>query len=134
MEHNQRFFGVWELEPASCQYSMGVPPKSGKYEIQPEEDTLKFILSWSDEERPFLMEFTAIPDGEPHPFANPALADSMTVGYRDDNILESWSYKDDLCLGYSKRELIGDGSKMMVSQEVDTADGKLINRSIYRRV
>jgi len=134
MEHNKRFFGSWELDPASCKYEVGKPPLSGRYDIAPQGDLLKFTLSWSDAERPYQMEFTALPDGEPHPFENPALADTMTVGYKGDNLLESWNHKDETCLGYLKRELIGDGNKMMVSQEVETAGGKVVNRSIYNRL
>ena len=114
---------------------MGEPPKTGRYEIHEAGELIRFVLSWTDtESKPFQMEFTANPDGQPHPFENPALADSIQVGYQGETILESWSFKDGTTLGYAKRELIAGGAKMIVSQEVDTAEGKIVNRSTYRRL
>ena len=135
MIHNPAFFGTWELEPSSCQYAVGQPPQEGRYQIHAANDELRFVISWKDSGgHPNQMEFTALPDGQRHPFQNPALADAMQFGYKNTTILESWSFKDEKILGYTKREIINMGTKMIVTQEVETPTSKLINRATYKKL
>ena len=38
----RRFIGHWELDPASCDYKQGDPPKTGTYVIREDGDDLIF--------------------------------------------------------------------------------------------
>ncbi|MDT8446096.1 MAG: hypothetical protein RRB13_04290 [bacterium] len=133
MSQKNPFLGVWILDPNSCQYSMGEPPKSGRYEIREDGDKLIFTMGWVDaEDKPLEMSFAVLVDGEEHPFENPALADSTKYRYQSERILESWSYKDGRELGYSRRELNEAGTIMLVVQQVsDPNGGSLQNLATY---
>lgn len=134
-EQQNPFIGVWVLDPASCEYTMGEPPKTGRYEIKADGEKLVFIMNWSDaEDKPFEISFSVTPDDQEHPFENPAMADTTKYRYQNERILESWSYKDGKELGYARRELNEAGTIMLVVQQVnDPNGGALQNLATYHR-
>lgn len=44
------FLGTWELDPASCVYEGGPPPRSGTYVLSPIEGGIAFTVDWVDPE------------------------------------------------------------------------------------
>ncbi|OGG96537.1 MAG: hypothetical protein A2508_02175 [Candidatus Lambdaproteobacteria bacterium RIFOXYD12_FULL_49_8] len=135
MELGELFMGTWILDASYSQYEMGEPPQTGEYKIERQGERLLFIVHWRDHlGQPFDLRYGGIADGQTHPFENPNLASEMRLGFDGERILESWSYKDGQELGYAKRELIGSGDIMIVTQEAPMADGRRIkNKSRYRR-
>ena len=44
------FLGTWELDPGSCAYEGGPPPRSGTYVLEPLENGIAFTVDWVDPE------------------------------------------------------------------------------------
>src|SRR5687768_1949596 len=74
------FLGTWILDPTSCAYQQGEPPRSGRYVIEESAGVLHFSIEWVDhvgaEHR---VAFSGIPDGVARPFAGGDLADALSI-------------------------------------------------------
>lgn len=132
----QGFLGLWVLDPESCQYEQGDPPRSGSYRIEETPDgRLAFHMEWVDAEgEAHKASFTGRPDGEPEPFAGGELADAMSVTPVSARELNSAAYMKGRELMVASRQLDDTGGAMRLIQAVLLPDGtKPTNISIYVR-
>ena len=132
----QGFLGLWVLDPDSCQYEQGDPPRSGSYRIEETPDgRLAFHMEWVDAEgEAHKASFTGKPDGRPEPFAGGELADAMSVTPVSARELNSAAYMKGRELMIASRQLDDTGGAMRLIQAVLLPDGtKPTNISIYVR-
>jgi hypothetical protein len=129
------FLGHWILDPASCRYEQGEPPRSGSYRIDEDEGRLVFTIDWVDAEgEAQQISFSGRPDGEPEPFAGGDLADALAVTAVSPRELTSSAFYRGVERMTAQRQLDATGAAMRVVQLVRLPDGtKLLNTSIYRR-
>ena len=132
----QGFLGLWVLDPDSCQYEQGDPPRAGSYRIEETPDgRLTFHMEWVDaagEEHK--ASFTGTPNGEPEPFAGGELADAMSVTPVSARELNSAAYYKGQERMIASRQLDDTGGAMRLIQAVLLPDGaKPTNVSIYVR-
>lgn len=129
----QPFLGTWELEPAQAQYEAGQPPKSGTYAIAFDGERLHFTVDWvTADDKPMHTAFSAIADGQEHPFENPAQADSTCYTLTDAHMLENTASKGGQVIATARRTLSEDGQTMTVTQSGKLPDGKpFSNVAVY---
>ena len=73
----EAFLVTWTLQPNSCFYEQGSPPREGRYVIAEQEGRLVFTIDWVDAEGArHHISFAGVPDGKPTPFAGGPLADA----------------------------------------------------------
>jgi hypothetical protein len=129
------FLGTWVLEPGSCQYEQGDPPRAGTYRIAERGDELAFRVDWTDAEgHEQSVEFGGVPDGVAVPFDGGALADALSITAVSERELRSAAFKDGVELMIAQRQLDETGAAMRVVQVVRLPDGSApANVAIYRR-
>lgn len=129
------FVGVWELLPDRSKYQFGHTPRSGLYSIRRENDEYHITMEWvSAEGEEHKMSYVGIPDGVDYAYANPAMADTVSMTRVDSQILDSTSKKDGKVLAHARRVLSADLKTMTVIQSSFTPEGHAYsNASVYRR-
>jgi hypothetical protein len=129
------FLGTWVLEPDSCVYEQGEPPRAGTYRIEERDGTLFFQIEWTDADGAcHRVEFSGKPDGQPVPFNGGDLADAMSVQAVSARELRSSAYREGKELMVAQRQLDGTKMAMRVVQLVRMMTGPdLGNSSVYRR-
>jgi len=130
------FLGLWILDPESCRYEQGEPPRSGSYRIEETDDgRLAFHMEWVDAAgEAHRASFTGTPDGKPEPFAGGDLADAMSVTPASPRELNSAAYMKGRELMIASRQLDETGQAMRLIQAVLLPSGeKPVNISIYVR-
>jgi hypothetical protein len=130
----RRFIGHWELDPASCDYKQGDPPKTGTYVIREDGDDLIFDMAWTDQAgTPHEASFRGTPDGEAKPFNGGDLVDSLTITAESRSELNSSASMKGQPLMHATRTPIDDDT-MRIVQVVYLPDGSApANKSVYRR-
>lgn len=129
------FLGTWILDPTSCAYEQGAPPRSGRYTITERGDELAFTIEWTDAAgEDHRAEFSGRPDGQARPFAGGPLADAMSITCRSPRELNSAAFYGGVELMSAERQLDATGQAMRVVQMVRLPDGsRPTNVAIYRR-
>jgi hypothetical protein len=134
---DDRFIGLWELDPTQSDYQVGMPPQTGLYRIAPDANGSGYMISmsWTDAQgRESYAAYTAMPDGVHYPYENSDVADSISMTRLDERTLDSAIYKDGVCIAYSVRQLSDDGQLMQITQSGYAQDGSTFeNRSLYVR-
>jgi hypothetical protein len=129
------FIGTWVLDPAQNNYQTPNAPQAGTYTISIIEGcTLQFDMEWVDEQgNTKTAQYTSIFDGKQYPYENPDVADYVQSQLLDDT-MQSDSYKSGRIISNGKRQLINDGTELLVTQRYVLADGLAFsNTSVYRR-
>jgi hypothetical protein len=81
------------------------------------------------------MSFAGRPDGEPHPYEDPAVADELTVVLSAPRTLDTIVHKDGRQIALGRRELSEDGKVLTVTQSGTRPDGtSFANVSVYDRI
>src|SRR5690606_11342740 len=129
------FLGTWLLDPTSCAYQQGEPPRSGRYVIEERDGALHFTMEWVDatgtENR---AAFSGIPDGEPRPFAGGDLADALSIEAPSPRELTSAALYRGVERMFAQRQLDDTRQVMRVTQIVRLPDGtNPSNVALYRR-
>ena len=129
------FLGTWLLEPAQSQYAFGPPPKTGTYTLSAQGEYIHFDIAWTDQnDQPFQHSFDMIPDGQQHPYENPAVADFGSLTRVNERTLDSATFKGGQQIAYASRVLSDDGLTMTVSQSGNTPQGEpFVNVSRYTK-
>ncbi|MEQ9316704.1 MAG: hypothetical protein RLN72_12695 [Henriciella sp.] len=129
-----RFIGHWELDPASCDYKQGDPPRAGSYIIYVEGSELVFDMAWTDlAGNAHEASFRGIPDGEARTFNGGDLVDSLTITAENRSELNSSAAMKGETLMHATRTLIDDDT-MRIVQTVYLPDGTApSNKSVYYR-
>lgn len=135
MVRYEPFIGVWHLVPDACKYERGVPPRQGTYRIEAEGDSLLFTADWMSEDGAAnTVSYRSIPDGQPHPFENPLVADALLTTVTDLPSLDTATLKNGAVIAFARRELSEEGAFLIVSQSFVTPEGgSLTNVSRYRK-
>ena len=130
------FCGTWRLRADQSRYEQGKPPREGVYWIERDGDWLLFSARWvSADGRRLEMSFAGRPDGQPHPYEDPAVADTVTTTLVDARTLDTTADKDGRVAAHGRRVLSPDGRVMTVTQSGTAPDGTpFANVSIYDRV
>jgi hypothetical protein len=133
--NNDAFLGQWEMDPAENRYEAGQPPLSGSYTIEPDGDTYRFLMAWTNAEgQPFEMEYRTTPDGVAYPYENPDVADTNKTTRVDAFTLDTETMKDGKSIATGRRVLSPDGRTMTIVQSGVRPDGTSFkNLSLYRR-
>lgn len=130
------FLGTWILEPASCHYEQGAPPRAGRYVIAKRDDgELEFTVSWTDAAgKSDSVSFSAPPDGRRIPMGDGELIDALSVSAVSSRELNSSGWIGDREVMVAQRQLDDRGEAMRVTQLVRLPDGsRPANVAIYRR-
>lgn len=129
------FLGPWDLDPTGSDYALGEPPHSGVYRLAAAGEAIAFAVEWvaadGNEHR---IDFTLLPDGQSHPYENPAVAETVTTTAIGGNRLDTAAVKDGQTINHAVRELSDDGETMTVTQTITDVSGhQWRNVSRYRR-
>ncbi len=130
------FLARWRLRADASRYEHGVPPREAVYEIERDGEWLLFAARWRDANgRRLEMSFAGRPDGEPHPYEDPAVADELTVVLSAPRTLDTIVHKDGRQVALGRRELSEDGKVLTVTQSGTRPDGTpFANVSVYDRI
>jgi len=130
------FCGTWRLRPEASRYEHGKPPRAAVYQIECEREWVLFAARWTDADgRRLEMSFAGIADGEPHPYDDPVVADTLTVVLTGAGTLDTIAGKDGRAVAHGRRELSGDGAVLTITQTSSAPDGTpFANVSVYDRV
>jgi hypothetical protein len=129
------FIGSWILDPASCQYQQGDPPKAGSYRIEEEGEQLSFAMQWIDSAgENHEARFSGPYDGTKVSFAGGDLADELCIEVVSERELNSEAYYRGKRRMVAQRQLDETLTAMRISQVVFLPDGShLANVSLYRK-
>lgn len=129
------FLGFWVMDAAHNIYEVGTPPLNGSYEITDEGGAYRFTMAWTAADgTSYQIDYRTIPDGQMHPYENPAQADALRTTRVDDRTLESESIKGGVVIAHGRRVLSEDGQTMFITQSGQRPDGtRFENRSVYYR-
>lgn len=130
------FLGTWILDPSSCRYEQGEPPRQGHYRIVELDDgALEFTVAWTDAAGTSdSVSFRAPPDGRRIALAEGKLIDALSVSAPSDRELNSSGWIGDREVMIAQRQLDDTGQAMRVTQLVRLPDGsRPANVAIYRR-
>lgn len=135
MSNHNIFLGFWVMDTTQNEYEVGTPPQFGSYLIEDEGDAYKFTMAWTASDgQSFQMEYRTIPDGQEHPFENPAQVDALRTTRVDERTLDSESIKNGVVIAHGRRVLSEDGQTMFITQSGNRPDGtRFENRSVYYR-
>lgn len=130
------FLGAWRLRAGASRYELGPPPREAVYQIERDGEWLLFAARWIGADgRRLEMSFAGVPDGEPHAYEDPAVADTITTRLVDARTLETVAAKDGRDVAVGRRVLSDDGATMTVTQSGTTPEGKpFANVSVYDRI
>ena len=130
------FLGAWRLRADASRYELGQPPREAVYQIERDGEWLLFAARWIGADgRRLEMSFAGLPDGEPHDYDDPAVADTITTRLVDARTLETVAVKDGRDVAVGRRTLSEDGATMTVTQSGTTPEGKpFANVSVYDRI
>lgn len=130
------FLGTWRIRPGESRYELGEAPREAVYQIDRDGQWLLFAGRWMDAQgRRLEMSFASIPDGEPHPYEDPAVADTLTTTLVDARTLDTAPIKDGRVVAHGRRVLSEDGRTMTITQSGTRPDGTpFANVSVYERV
>ncbi|MCB9592332.1 MAG: hypothetical protein H6719_06340 [Sandaracinaceae bacterium] len=120
----EHFLGTWALEPESCQYEQGDPPRSGLYRIEAHDGRLHFSITWEDAAgASHAVSFSGTPDGEPEPFDGGDLADALVIRAVSERELVSSALYRGVERMVAQRQLDDSRTAMRVVQVVRLPDG-----------
>ena len=130
------FLGTWQLIPNQSRYDFGQPPASGTYRIAANKTGYSFTIQWTTaDSQPMNVAYDSVPDGQQHPYENPAIADAVSMTRVSERQLDSASFKDGQQIAHAARVLSADGQTMTITQSGTTPDGVFFsNVSRYRRL
>ncbi|MCK5800145.1 MAG: hypothetical protein KAI47_23305 [Deltaproteobacteria bacterium] len=129
------FLGLWLLDPASCDYEQGDPPRAGSYRIEEREGRLLFTLTWVDAVGlDGHASFSGLPDGRHEDFDGGDLADALSVEAVSARELTSAAYYKGVERMTTQCQLDELGMAMRVLKLVRLPDGtRLLDTNVYRR-
>ncbi|MBE2221862.1 MAG: hypothetical protein IAF02_09995 [Anaerolineae bacterium] len=135
MTDHDPFLGIWQLIPEKSIYEHGDPPIAGNYTIELHGDGYLVTMQWETYYGSWSeMSYTAVPDGQDHPYEDPTIADTISMTRIDEHTLDSDAKKGGHVVSYARRTLSNDLREMTVVQSGSLPGGGTFNNlSIYRR-
>ena len=106
------FLASWQLFPEKCDFTSGIPPKSGNYKIESIEHghALSISINWvSMDNEAYYTQYKIIPDGQLHPFENTELADEAEASIANSSTLLFTFYKNHRIILEVKHEIMPNG-------------------------
>lgn len=131
----ERFLGRWALDPQSCRFEQGAPPRAGLLEISRDGENIDIRMVTTDADGEVQdTAFSGTPDGRQTPFNGGMLADAMSIDAPSDDRLDSAAYWQGEALMRAARTLSADGTRMEIVQTVRLPDGEVLsNTATYLR-
>lgn len=129
------FLGIWQLIPEKSEYEHGEPPVEGQYIIELHGDGYLINMQWETFYGAWTeMSYTAIPDGQDHPYDDPNVADTVSMTRIDNHTLDSDAKKAGRVIAHARRILSDDLRTMTIIQSGSLPEGGTFsNLSIYQR-
>lgn len=117
------FLGSWQLDPRRCQYELGLPPKSSEYIIIKENQLIKFIMVWVDQEdQQHQLSYCQELDGQFHPYSDSDLIDEMSLQFNADS-LETIGRKHNETILWAYRNIVSpDLLKICMQGKTESGD------------
>ncbi len=132
----QGFLGIWELDPTTCSYEQGAPPRADRHRIEADGDDLVITMDSTDaggEEHH--VSFRAPANGQEIPFNGGPLADTLCLTIPSPSELTLTASCDGLELMTATRMLDADGATLHLVQTVHLPDFSApANRGTYRKM
>ena len=130
------FIGTWILDPSTCDYEQGAPPRTGRYQIVDRGGELHFTMEWTDQQGvDHRAGFSGVPDGMPRPFAGGDLADALSITAVSPRELTSAALYRGVERMFAQRQLDDTLQAMRVTQLIRLPNGsRPANIAVYRRL
>ncbi|MBU2534175.1 MAG: hypothetical protein KKB37_15650 [Alphaproteobacteria bacterium] len=117
------FLGTWLLDPASCVFEQGDPPRAAVHRITLEGDELVITMNWTEASGETGHAAFRVPaDGTPVPFSAGPLADMLRLSSMSTSELTLSASCNGLELMTAKRVLASDGRSLALTQTVHLPD------------
>ena len=131
----ENFLGTWVLDPITCDYEQGDPPRADRHRIEQHGGDLVITMDWTDAEgETHHASFRAPPTGQDIPFNGGPLADTLCLSAPSPGELNLSASRDGLELMTATRKLDADGAMLHLVQTVHLPDLTApANRGIYYR-
>ena len=132
----QNFLGHWILDPASCDYEQGEPPRADRHLIEAAGGDLVITMDSTDASgETHHASFRAPANGQEIPFNGGPLADTLCLTAPSPSELTLSASCDGLELMTATRTLDADGTTLHLVQTVHLPDFTApTNRGTYRKV
>lgn len=127
------FLGTWVLDPITCEYEQGDPPRADRHRIEKDGGDLVITMDWTDADgETHHASFRAPPNGQEVAFNGGPLADTLCLAAPSPTELNLSASRDGLELMTATRTLDADGTMLHLLQTVHLPDLTApANRSIY---
>lgn len=130
------FLASWQLFPEKCDFTSGIPPKSGNYKIESIEHghALSISINWvSMDNEAYYTQYKIIPDGQLHPFENTELADEAEASIANSSTLLFTFYKNHRIILEVKHEIMPNGYLKLTQQGYDKDQQPFVNIELYHK-
>lgn len=130
------FLAAWQLFPEKCSFQQGVPPKSGHYKIETDTQQQQLIITsnWVTEDNSaFFSEYRFVPDGQPQPFENQDLADTIKGEVPDGSTMVIEFFKEQKLLLKVTKQIQPNGYLKITQEGTDAAGKPFINIEVYHK-
>ena len=133
---HRNFLGTWSLDPETCDYEQGEPPRADRHHIAEDAGDLVITMDWTDADgETHHASFRAPLDGSKMPFNGGPLADALQLKTPSSSELSLSAFCDGLELMTAMRTMSTDSSSLLLVQTVHLADFTAPeNRGTYFRV
>ena len=132
----QAFLGTWVLDPTTCRYEQGEPPRADRHRIVADGYDLVITMDSTDAGgEDHHVSFRAPANGQEIPFNAGPLADTLCLTLPSPHELHLAASCDGLELMTATRTLDADGTTLHLVQTVHLPDFTApANRATYRKV
>ena len=133
---HQNFLGLWVLDPASCDYEQGEPPRADRHLIEADGGDLVITMDTTDADgETHHAAIRAPANGQEIPFNGGPLADTLCLTAPSPRELSLSASCDGLGLMTATRTLDADGITLHLVQTVHLPDFTApANRGTYHKV
>ena len=130
------FLGTWELDPTTCAYEQGAPPRADRHRIEADGGDLVITMDSTDADgEDHHVSFRAPANGQEIPFDGGPLADTLCLTTPSPHELHLSASCGGLELMTATRTLDADGLALHLVQTVHLPDFTApTNRGTYRKV
>lgn len=127
--------GTWQLLPEQCDYQLGRPPRSARYQLEYDDDgSLSIASEWiSANGQRYRVAFDGRADGKPHPYHSTPRVDALSFESVSPTLLQSATWQDGRQVQWSERELV-DEDTLVIRMHGRLSNGRpYTNVGVYRR-
>jgi hypothetical protein len=130
------FLASWQLFPEKCNFQFGTIPKSGNYKIESIKTghELSVSINWvSITNDAFYTQYEVKPDGEPHPFDNQEMADTIKASIVNASTIATEFSKEETIILEVIHEILPNGYMKVTQKGLNEAKEPFTNIEIYHK-